>query len=346
MHRNWEQSHPMVKIWHWLYQMPFTGIMENGKQASTLLTMARILLSSGGSAWAFGMCCMSQKFDFFWNWKHLYFMPYRFPSTNRRHWLCSLSYTKSWIVEDITRMHEKPHSLLWVFIQLRICRLSPVKRLSISNLQGDLSGLSQVGVHCCQTADHQANNFSTDCSSCHSVTGTAWKGDPILHSFFPLEQGHKGIDCFGCHKPPAYTGLDANCISCHADAINAAQSVDHSLFPTDCKLCHTLAIGWKPAGFSSHDAYFPIYSGKHKGRWNECVDCHIQSSNYKIFSCINCHEHNNAQKMAKEHDEVSGFKFKVWHVFWLPPKRWLKLSLLLLQDEDIMLCLTLIRTLL
>ena len=236
---------------------------------------------------------------------------------------CARCHTpKSWIVEDITRMHEKTSFPLMGVHSTQDC--------AACHTSETLVNFKPTGVTCldchrseyiaAKQPDHQANNFSTDCSSCHSITGTAWKGDPILHSFFPLEQGHKGIDCFGCHKPPAYTGLDANCISCHADALNAAQSVDHSLFPTDCKLCHTLAIGWKPAGFSSHDAYFPIYSGKHKGEWNECIDCHIQTSNYKIFSCINCHEHNNAQKMAKEHDEVSGFKFESMACFGCHPR--------------------------
>ena len=72
-----------------------------------------------------------------------------------------------------------------------------------------------------------------------------------------------------------------------------------------------MEAGWF---FSSHDAYFPIYSGKHKGEWNDCVDCHIQSSNYKIFSCINCHEHNNAQKWLKSMMKYRALSSKVWHV--------------------------------
>ena len=39
-------------------------------------------------------------------------------------------------------------------------------------------------------------------------------------------------------------------------------------FSTDCVSCHTTTV-WTTATFTNHDAqYFPIYSGNHRGRWN------------------------------------------------------------------------------
>lgn len=230
--------------------------------------------------------------------------------------------TRSWIVEEITRMHERT--------SFPLIGVHATQDCAVCHKDASLVNFAPTGVTCldCHRAeyfaarepDHQSNQFSTDCSVCHSLTGNGWKGGQILHSFFPLEQGHAGLDCTVCHKPPGFSGLDANCINCHATLINPSQSVDHGDFPSDCKLCHSLAPGWRPAGFSLHDTYFPIYSGKHKGEWNDCIDCHLQPENYKIFSCINCHEHNNAQKMAKEHDEVSGFKFESMACFGCHPR--------------------------
>ncbi len=236
---------------------------------------------------------------------------------------CARCHTsKSWIVEDLTLMHERTSFPLMGVHAGQDC--------AACHQDASLVNFKPTGVTCldchrveylnAKTPDHVTNQFSTDCSVCHQLTGNGWMNGQILHSFFPLEQSHGGLDCTACHQPNTFKGLDANCISCHAEAINPAQSIDHSSFPNDCKLCHNLAPGWKPASFSIHDSYFPIYSGEHKGKWNECTDCHMQSGNYKSFSCIDCHEHNNAQEMAKEHDDVSGFKFESQSCFGCHPR--------------------------
>ncbi|MBK9258020.1 MAG: hypothetical protein IPM42_21430 [Saprospiraceae bacterium] len=55
--------------------------------------------------------------------------------------------------------------------------------------------------------------------------------------------------------------------------------------------------------------YFPIYTGKHKDEWNTCSDCHTNPNNYNIFSCINCHEHNNKNEVDDDHNGVSGYSY-------------------------------------
>ena len=63
--------------------------------------------------------------------------------------------------------------------------------------------------------------------------------------------------------------------------------------------------GWKPAGFQVHDAqFFPIFSGKHRGEWDDCVDCHTNTGNYAVFSCVDCHEHNRTEMDDKHSGEA------------------------------------------
>ncbi len=60
-----------------------------------------------------------------------------------------------------------------------------------------------------------------------------------------------------------------------------------------------------------HDGlYFPIFSGKHDNEWNTCDECHTTPGNYNMFSCIECHEHDNPGDLADEHDEVSGYVYE------------------------------------
>ncbi|MBK7174906.1 MAG: hypothetical protein IPH84_17145 [Bacteroidales bacterium] len=80
-------------------------------------------------------------------------------------------------------------------------------------------------------------------------------------------------------------------------------------FSTDCKQCHNLSPGWSPAEYKDHDSQsFPIYSGTHKGEWDNCSDCHTNPSNYAQFTCTNCHEHNQGDT-DDEHEGVSGYTY-------------------------------------
>ncbi|MBK8501806.1 MAG: hypothetical protein IPL46_06110 [Saprospiraceae bacterium] len=54
--------------------------------------------------------------------------------------------------------------------------------------------------------------------------------------------------------------------------------------------------------------YFPIHSGSHNGAWNECVECHTAEGNFTVFSCTECHEHNQS-KTDDEHKGISGYTF-------------------------------------
>ena len=53
--------------------------------------------------------------------------------------------------------------------------------------------------------------------------------------------------------------------------------------------------------------YFPIYSGAHEGEWDQCTDCHTNTSNYSIFTCITCHTNPETNQ---QHAGISGYIYE------------------------------------
>ncbi len=158
--------------------------------------------------------------------------------------------------------------------------------------------------------NHLTANFPTTCTACHT-TSPGWKPATFNHNSFPLTQGHAITDCAKCHVNGNYTNLAKDCIACHQGDYNATSNPKHSAlnFSTVCTECHTTNPGWKPASYRLHDALsFPIYTGKHRGEWSSCIDCHSNTSNYKAFSCTNCHEHNKTE-MDNKHSGESGYTY-------------------------------------
>ncbi len=159
-----------------------------------------------------------------------------------------------------------------------------------------------------QSPDHRAASFSTDCQACHSED--RWTPADFDHNLtnFPLTGAHKSADCQDCHTS-GYSNIPSDCISCHEADYNNTSDPSHQAasFPRTCADCHTTSR-WQPADFDHDGLYFPIYSGKHKGEWNTCADCHVISSDYSTFECITCHEHRQS-KMDDKHKEVNGYSY-------------------------------------
>lgn len=155
--------------------------------------------------------------------------------------------------------------------------------------------------------DHVAGNFPTTCAICH--TTTAWEPAQFDHGLtgFPLTGAHRGLDCLSCHET-GYQNTPADCYACHQADFEGTADPDHvaSGFGTDCATCHT-ATAWEPSTWD-HDILFPIYSGRHRGEWDTCADCHVVPSSYTVFECIFCHEHNQADT-DRDHDEVSNYQY-------------------------------------
>ena len=140
--------------------------------------------------------------------------------------------------------------------------------------------------------DHEVLNFPTDCTACHTTNG--WDGAAFTQhdtlTRFPLTGAHRNLDCLACHSS-GYVGTPTDCFACHENDYRGTIDPDHELlgFPTDCTVCHTTS-GWAGADFAQHDTlYFPIYSGRHNNRWDQCSDCHTQPGNFAVFSCFLCH---------------------------------------------------------
>jgi hypothetical protein len=159
--------------------------------------------------------------------------------------------------------------------------------------------------------NHSALAISTNCEDCHS-TGPGW--DPALfpshNDYYALNGAHATIsnNCYLCHEGN-YTNTKNTCFECHSAKYNSTTNPAHAVaqFPTDCATCHT-EIDWKPSTFDHDNQYFPIYSGKHREEWNTCADCHTVPTNYAVFSCLNCHEHNKT-KMDDKHKDESGYAY-------------------------------------
>ncbi|MCB9208040.1 MAG: hypothetical protein H6609_01585 [Ignavibacteriales bacterium] len=185
--------------------------------------------------------------------------------------------------------------------------------------QNTFEGLSQDCITCHQsdfnsTADpnHIASGFSNDCMECHT-TNPGWQPATFAQhdNFFQLVGAHKLIesDCAKCHTT-GFTNTPNQCSDCHINNYNNTADPNHQAagFGTDCESCHT-SNAWQPATFDHDNQFFPIYSGSHKGEWNECSDCHTNASNFQVFECITCHEHNQ-NDMNEEHNGVNGYVYE------------------------------------
>jgi len=237
---------------------------------------------------------------------------------------CARCHTpNSWVVTNVTQLHQQSRFPLIGAHTVADCKDCHKNLLPTDPSTGTASRLrfDPLGVECydCHKGNYLATtapnhiqgNYSTNCDECHKINSTSWSGGGINHNFFPLEGGHAISDCKTCHTSGSYSKIPSECISCHQPDFNAAKNPNHVAlnFPTNCKACHSLSPGWKPADYANHDASFPIYSGNHKGEWNSCADCHTNPANYAQFSCTTCHEHSNKQEVDKDHSGVSGYSY-------------------------------------
>ncbi len=180
---------------------------------------------------------------------------------------------------------------------------------------GVFTGLNTSCVSCHQTKynnttnpNHIAAKFPTDCQVCHS-TG-AWTPASFNHSLtaFALTGKHITTPCASCHINGRYAGTPKDCYSCHQAAFQTTTNPNHiaAKFPTDCSQCHTTSQ-WPGARFN-HDPLFPIYTGKHAGKWSSCSVCHTNPSNFQVFACLNCHEHSRT-KMDDKHKNIPNYVY-------------------------------------
>ncbi len=156
---------------------------------------------------------------------------------------------------------------------------------------------------------HVAAGIPNTCADCHT-TQPGWSPAtfPNHNQFYALNGAHAIIasECATCHNGN-YTSTPNTCAGCHLPDYNQTTNPSHTAaqFPTDCAECHS-ETAWQPATFNHDGLYFPIYSGEHNGGWDACSDCHANPANYSQFTCISCHEHNQAD-MNDKHNDVQGY---------------------------------------
>jgi len=163
--------------------------------------------------------------------------------------------------------------------------------------------------------DIHFGSFGEDCERCHFTElwdVTIW-GISHESTSFPLTGAHNQIDCIECHGVnfSRLSGtLTTECSVCH---INVYEEHPAHTGDINCLLCHNTR-SWSPSDMSHHDAFFPIYSGEHRGEWSTCsAECHINSDDYSDFSCgLNgvCHEHRQSEMDDEHLDEVSDYLYE------------------------------------
>ncbi|MCB0851719.1 MAG: hypothetical protein KDD63_05835, partial [Bacteroidetes bacterium] len=219
---------------------------------------------------------------------------------------------KDWLVENIPDLHEENgFPLIGAHSSLSCVECHS----SETNLRFDRIGNECINCHreeyeSTQNPNHQSAGYSTNCIDCHNPLAFGWEADVVTHDFFPLTKGHDIEDCSQCHTTGNFADADPACVSCHQTDFNQTTSPDHEAlgFPDDCAACHTTDPGWMPAEFPDHDGlYFPIYSGKHKGEWSECTECHNNPNDYSDFTCLTCHVD---PETSNEHNGISGYVYE------------------------------------
>lgn len=156
--------------------------------------------------------------------------------------------------------------------------------------------------------NHRTVGFTTDCVACH--TTTSWAGS-LDHgtTTFPLTGAHRPLACSACHGDGVYAGKPTACVACHqTDYAQADPNHAAAGFNTECATCHTTTT-WAGARFDHDAAFFPIYSGRHRGEWRSCADCHTTTGTYQTFTCLQCHEHSNKANVDRKHTEVNGYQY-------------------------------------
>ncbi|MBZ5646949.1 MAG: hypothetical protein LAN37_06965 [Acidobacteriia bacterium] len=182
------------------------------------------------------------------------------------------------------------------------------------HVNGNFTNLGTTCVSCHLTnynnttnPNHKAAGFPTDCAVCHSTS--AWHPASFNHNLtpFPLTGAHVNVACASCHVNGQFAGTPTDCFSCHAKDYNSVTNPNHvaAHFPTTCGTCHNTAT-WLGATFNH--TWFPIYSGAHAGQWMTCNDCHVNPSNFAVFSCITCHAHD-ASVVNPKHTEVGSYNY-------------------------------------
>ena len=212
---------------------------------------------------------------------------------------CARCHTNnSWIIPNtnIRKLHQQQGFALvgeHASADCNRCHTS-ASNLRFNNIRTDCYSCHQFQYNLTNKPNHRLSGFGTDCEQCHSMVGRSWNsiGKGFNHSFFPITGGHGTLTCDRCHRENNYQQkLSPDCLGCHsgkqgeAAAIIPAHTTLMKKFA--CSDCHNVS-GFNNVKFQIHDSWFGIYSGRHKGEWTKCIDCHNNDLAFKV-NCRKCH---------------------------------------------------------
>ena len=164
--------------------------------------------------------------------------------------------------------------------------------------------------------NHVTAGFPTSqCSTCHDTL--LWADGKFDHSTtgWALQGTHVTTPCTSCHVNNNFSLTSANtdCYGCHQAAWISTQTLGGAVpnhtaaqYPTTCVTCHTTWVTTNWLGATFNHTWFKV---PHHG--SVCADCHINSTNYAVFSCINCHSgsHSNKTQTDSNHGGVNGYTY-------------------------------------
>lgn len=175
-------------------------------------------------------------------------------------------------------------------VECETCHAAPQGRLTFTALATECAACHLTDYRAARDPDHAASGFGTDCVQCHAEV--SWLRTRFDHAStgFALTGAHLRTTCSTCHGVGQFQPLPSACVSCHQADYDQTTNPNHQAaqFPTDCVSCHTTAR-WTGARFD-HDRFFPIFSGKHQGKWSSCSACHVNASDFSQFDCLSCHQ--------------------------------------------------------
>ncbi|NOX17117.1 MAG: hypothetical protein GXO87_02415, partial [Chlorobi bacterium] len=217
--------------------------------------------------------------------------------------------TDSWLVKDITGMHETSRFPLLGNHKAADCYQchNTESLLNFEPLGVDCFGCHSDKYYAAKSPDHAAGNFSTDCTECHDMASPFWSTTNFNHEVFPLTGGHAISDCFACHATDTFAGLSQDCYVCHKSNYDATTNPNHTAngFSTDCQACHTLSPGWSPALFTDHNSIYELV-GAHAAIASDCQSCHTDTYAGAPTECAGCH-HTNYENTTNPDHLSAGF---------------------------------------
>lgn len=149
----------------------------------------------------------------------------------------------------------------------------------------------------------------TSCLTCHP----RGEGVPdVDHGpYYPIGVGtsHEPLRCGSCHGTAGDRGdwTRASCIDCHehSEAPMATTHTGNTQYQwqtTACLACHRDGAA---VSRDDHRRYYPIGPGTEHER-TDCAGCHIDPSDRRVVSCVDCHEHRQTAS-DQEHGGIDGY---------------------------------------